>query len=133
MPYPRWLAKLNKRIFNPLTIRRQAKPVVVHVGRRSGRTYQTPTDAYKTATGYVLVVRYGPESDWVRNIMSAGGAKLRVDGAEHSLTSPRLVDQKEAVTALAPGVEVLADFYKAEHYLLTDLAPGDRPATRSDA
>jgi deazaflavin-dependent oxidoreductase (nitroreductase family) len=120
MPYPRWLAKINKRVFNPREIRRGKRPVVIHVGRSSGTVFQTPLDAHPTRGGYVLVVRYGPGSDWVRNILAAGTATLRVEREEHRLDSPRLVSQQEAVDELAPGFEPDADFYKAEHYLLMD-------------
>jgi deazaflavin-dependent oxidoreductase (nitroreductase family) len=94
MPYPRWLATINKRVVNPRQIRKGKFPVVAHVGRTSGRVYQTPLDAYPTKTGYVLVARYGPESDWVRNILAAGTATLRIGGEEHTLDSPRLVSQE---------------------------------------
>ena len=120
MPYPRWLAKINKRVFNPREVRKGERPVVIHVGRSSGAVYQTPLDAHRTQDGYVLVVRYGPGSDWVRNILAADTAVLRVDGAEHRLDSPRLVSQQEAVDQLAPGFEPDADFFKADHYLLMD-------------
>jgi deazaflavin-dependent oxidoreductase (nitroreductase family) len=120
MPYPRWLAKINKRVFNPREIRRGKRPVVIHLGRSSGAVFQTPLDAHPTRGGYVLVVRYGPGSDWVRNILAAGTATLRVEREEHRLDSPRLVSQQEAVDELAPGFEPDADFYKAEHYLLMD-------------
>lgn len=33
VPLPRWLAQLNKRVFNPREIRRGTRPVLVHVGR----------------------------------------------------------------------------------------------------
>jgi deazaflavin-dependent oxidoreductase (nitroreductase family) len=125
MPYPRWLAKINKRVFNPREIRKGKRPVVIHVGRSSGTVLQTPLDAHPTGGGYVLVVRYGPDSDWVRNILAAGTATLRVEGEEHRLDSPRLVSQQEAVDQLAPGCEPNADFYKAEHYLLMDHTNSD--------
>ncbi len=70
----------------------------------------------------MLVVRYGPESDWVRNTLAAGGATLRVDGEDHPLTAPRLATQQEAVKELAPGHEPDANFLKADHYLLMDHA-----------
>jgi deazaflavin-dependent oxidoreductase (nitroreductase family) len=119
MPYPRWLAKVNKRVFNPRQIRKGDYPVVTHVGRTSGRVYRTPLDAYPTETGYVLVARYGPESDWVQNIMAAKTATLRVNGEDHALDSPRLVSQDEAVGALVSG-EPPADFTKAEDFVLMD-------------
>ena len=120
MPYPRWLAKVNKRVFNPREVRKGERPVVIHVGRSSGIVHQTPLDAHPTTGGYVLVVRYGPGSDWVRNILATDTATLRVDGEEHRLDSPRLVSEREAIDQLAPGFEPDADFLKAEHYLLMD-------------
>lgn len=120
MPYPRWLARINKQVFNPREIRRGKRPVVIHVGRTSGTVYQTPLDAHPTRRGFVLVVRYGPESDWVRNILVADAATLRGDGREHRLESPRLVTQQEAVDELAAGLDPGSDFFKAEHYLLMD-------------
>jgi deazaflavin-dependent oxidoreductase (nitroreductase family) len=118
MPYPRWLAKVNKRVFNPREVEKGDKPVVIHVGRSSGTVYQTPLDAYPTIGGYVLVVRYGPDSDWVRNTLASDGATLRVGTEEFQLDSPRLVSQDEAVSQLAPGAEPAKDFFKAGHYLL---------------
>lgn len=122
MPYPRWLAEINKRLFNPREIRRGKYPVVIHVGRTSGKSYQTPLDAYPTETGYVLVARYGPKSDWVRNVLAAESATLRIDGHEHALGSPRLVSLEEALGALASD-EPPDDFTKAEDFVLMDHQP----------
>ena len=119
MPYPRWLAKVNKRVFNPGQVRKGKYPVVTHVGRTSGRSYQTPLDAFPTKTGYVLVARYGPNSDWVQNVLAADAATLRVDGEDHPLDSPRLVSQEEALDALVFD-EPPAQFTKAEDFLLMD-------------
>ena len=120
MPYPRWLARVNRRLFNPGVVRRGDKPVVRHVGRRTGATYLTPMDAHPTTDGFVLVVRYGSRSDWVRNILVAGEAGLVIDGREHAVVAPRLVAQQEAADRLPPDVDPGRDFFKAEHYLLVD-------------
>ena len=119
MPYPRWLAKINKRVFNPKAIRKGDYPVITHVGRTSGRSYQTPLDAYPTKTGYVIVVRYGPKSDWVLNVLAAETVTLRVDGEVLSLGSPQLVSQKEALDALISD-EPPGDFTKADDFVLVD-------------
>lgn len=118
MPYPRWLAKLNKHVFNPREVRRGERPVVVHAGRSTGHTYRTPVDAHPTRHGYVLVVRYGPDSDWVRNILAAGSANLVIGGVEHPLGEPRLVTQDEAIEQLADPSDAGGDFSRAGHYLL---------------
>ena len=119
MPYPRWLAKINKRVFNPKAIRKGDYPVITHVGRTSGRSYQTPLDAYPTKTGYVMVARYGRNSDWVRNVLAAETATLRIDGELVSLSSPRLVSQKEALDVLISD-EPPTDFTKADDFVLMD-------------
>lgn len=119
MAYPRWLAKINKRLFNPAQVRKGTYPIVTHVGRRSGKAYQTPLDAFPTDTGYVLVARYGPESDWVQNVLAAGEASLRVDGTEHPLETPRLVGLDEALDALTAS-EPPRDFTRAADFLLMD-------------
>ncbi len=122
MRYPRWLAKINKRFINPRQIRRGVYPVVTHVGRTSGRSYRTPLDAYPTQNGYVLVARYGPESDWVQNILTAGIAALAINGEEHELNAPRLISQDEALSVLGTE-EPPADFTKAEDFVLMDEYP----------
>ena len=119
MPYPRWLARINKRVFNPSAIRKGTYPVVHHVGRVSGEQRQTPLDAFPTSSGYVLVCRYGPTSDWVQNVLAAGGATLRVDGDDVPLAAPRLVALDEAVAALTTDVPP-KDFTRAEHFVLMD-------------
>jgi len=40
--------------------------------------------------GYVLALTYGPDTDWVKNVLAAGGCELRTRGRVVSLTSPRL-------------------------------------------
>lgn len=119
MSYPRWLAHFNKRIINPGQIRKGRYPVVTHVGRASGKPYRTPLDAYPTRTGYVLVARYGPNSDWVRNVLAADTATLRISGEDHQLQAPRLVGLDEACDALLTD-EPPADFTKAEDFILMD-------------
>ena len=95
MPLPRWLAHINKRVFNPIEVRRGARPVLIHMGRSSGKTYRTPLDAHPLPGGYLFIPLYGPRTDWVRNVMAAQGARLSVDGQEIELRSPRLVKKKD--------------------------------------
>ncbi|MFC3518336.1 nitroreductase family deazaflavin-dependent oxidoreductase [Streptomonospora nanhaiensis] len=99
---PRWWVHLNRRVFNPRAIASGKWPVLVHVGRVSGATYRTPLDACPVEGGYLFVPVYGARSDWVRNVLAAGGARLRVDGREVALTAPRIVGEDEAFAALAP-------------------------------
>jgi deazaflavin-dependent oxidoreductase (nitroreductase family) len=95
MPLPRWLAHINKRVFNPMEVRRGARPVLIHTGRSSGKTYRTPLDTHHLPDGYLFIPLYGPRTDWVKNVLAAQAARLSIDGHEIELDSPRLVKKKD--------------------------------------
>ena len=95
MPLPRWLARINKRVFDPREIRRGVRPVLIHVGRSSGKTYRTPLDAHPLPDGYLFILLYGPRTDWVKNVLVAGAALLSIGGEEIELESPRMVRKKD--------------------------------------
>jgi len=94
MPIPRVVGRWNKAGLNRVT--RHIGPwmpgfgVVVHRGRRSGRRYETPVNVFPAAGGYLLALTYGPDTDWVKNVMAAGGCELRTRGRTVRLDSPRL-------------------------------------------
>jgi deazaflavin-dependent oxidoreductase (nitroreductase family) len=95
MPLPRWLAHINKRVFNPMEMRRGARPLLIHTGRSSGKTYRTPLDAHRLPAGYLFIPLYGPRTDWVKNVLAAHAARLSIDGHDIELQSPRLVKKKD--------------------------------------
>lgn len=121
MPMPRWWAHMNKWTFNPRELRKGRRPVMIHVGRTSGREHQTPLDAYRVEGGYLFVPVYGVQSDWVRNVLAAGSARLRVDGTEVPLTAPRLIDADAAFALLPDGTQRPPAWLTIEQYLLTDV------------
>jgi deazaflavin-dependent oxidoreductase (nitroreductase family) len=94
MPIPRAVGRWNKAGLNRVT--RHIAPwmpglgVVVHRGRRSGRLYQTPVTVFHAEDGFVLALTYGPDTDWVKNVLAAGGCELRTRGRTVRLVSPRL-------------------------------------------
>ena len=95
MPFPQWLARLNKVGLNRL-VRRVAPwlpgmGVVVHKGRRSGRTYQTPVNVFRTPDGFVIALTYGAEkTEWVKNVVAADGCEVRTGGRSYQAGSPRI-------------------------------------------
>jgi hypothetical protein len=101
MPLPRWLARINKRVFNPWMIRRGVQPVLIHIGRVSGKTYRNPIDAHRLPDGYLFIPMYGPRTDWVKNALASGAARLAIEGNEIELGSARLV-RKDQVWSLLP-------------------------------
>ncbi|MFI9510490.1 nitroreductase family deazaflavin-dependent oxidoreductase [Nocardia sp. NPDC052566] len=100
MPTPRWVAKANKFGLNRVTgfIAPWAPgwAVVVHRGRKSGRTFRTPLWAFRRDGGYVIALTYGRDSDWVRNVVAAGAFELETRGHHYEVGSPRVYHDKTA-------------------------------------
>src|SRR5579859_4737387 len=77
-----------KHYFNPL-IRRIAHSahgpfaIVRHIGRRSGKTYETPIIVAPTNNGFVFELTYGPQVDWYKNMLAAGGCTLVWHGRDY--------------------------------------------------
>lgn len=97
---PRFLSavrRLNRRVLNPRQLRTAGRPgshasVVHHVGRRSGSPYRTPVVAVPDGDdAFVVVLPYGPDTDWVRNVVAAGEATLEHEGERIAVTDPDVV------------------------------------------
>jgi deazaflavin-dependent oxidoreductase (nitroreductase family) len=99
------LARFNRTITNPIQGQYAwlLPPwvVICHHGRRTGRLYRTPVNAYRRGSTLAIVVLYGARSDWVRNVL-AGGAEVVRAGRTYELLEARLVDPRvEPVPRLA--------------------------------
>ena len=122
MPLPKWLAQIIKRTFNKMEIRRGVRPVLIHVGRSSGQSYETPLDAHPVESGYIFIANYGRDSDWVKNILAAGTATLRLEGNEVALTSPTVISKEEALPLLPATSKWPPDLMNVTECLRMDLA-----------
>lgn len=107
MVFPRWLARLNRRVTNPMAARvaggRGPFSMVVHVGRNSGKTYRTPVTVFVDGATYRIALTYGPDADWVRNVTAAGEFWLEHQRTLVKLSDLEIVDASDA-TAHVPGV-----------------------------
>ena len=107
MSFADGLARFNRLAFNRVVrtfAGRRGSPVAVveHRGRRSGRRYRTPVLAMPVDGGYLVVLFYGDDRDWVRNVLAAGGCALRRGGRRVELTAPRRLPVGEGI-ALVPA------------------------------
>ncbi len=97
---PRVVARFNKRVNNPLQLNWAPYlppwAVIEHVGRTSGRNYQTPVIAAVDGNTLYVAVLYGEESDWVQNTLRAGSASVRRAGHRYRLERPRLSSARQA-------------------------------------
>lgn len=125
MALPRWLARFNRsvtnRVVSRLPCRRLPFVNVHHVGRRSGRQYTTPLMAFRTETGFVFALTYGPGADWVRNVLSAEWFEMETAGRRYRLIGGRLVPRREALSYLPNVVGRVLRLLGVRWFLAADL------------
>ena len=126
MPIPRFVRQLNRVGLNRVTVLiapwMPGLGVIVHRGRRSGHVYRTPVTPFPADDGYVIAMTYGPDTDWVKNVLAAGGCELRTRGRTVRLVSPQVSrDESQADVRTLPR-RVLR-FIGVDNFLTLKVAP----------
>ena len=56
--------------------------IIQYRGRRSGKDYRTPMNLFRRGDRMVFALTYGPDVQWVRNIVAAGECRVRTMGRD---------------------------------------------------
>ena len=103
----------NKRYFNRLVhlfagVSRTPFALIRHVGRRSGKPYETPIIVMPLGSSFVIALTYGLGVDWYRNVQAAGAATLIWHNHEYTLKQPETIDVNAGLSAFpAPFRQIL--------------------------
>lgn len=97
----------NKHLLNPVMMLVAGQKywyagVVEHTGRHSGKAYATPVVIDRVGDGFIIPLPYGTEVDWLRNVLAAGRATLRVHGQTYGAVEPEIIDATTAFRQLSP-------------------------------
>lgn len=91
----RWVAKFNLAVTNRITRHfvewLPGFGMVTHVGRKSGKIYRTPVNVFRRPGGFLIALTYGPDSEWVKNVLAAGGCQLVTRRLRYEVSEPRVV------------------------------------------
>jgi deazaflavin-dependent oxidoreductase (nitroreductase family) len=106
MQLPQRLARFNRYVTNP--IQRMwagwapAFGILEHVGRRSGKQYHTPVNVFDAEVdgkpGVAILLSYGPDRDWLKNLNAAGGGRMRRHAKTFRVINPQTVTKEEAAS-----------------------------------
>ncbi len=111
MQLPQRLARFNRRVTNPIQ-RLWAGwlppfGILEHVGRRSGKPYRTPLNVFPAGVdgkpAVAILLTYGPDRDWLKNLNAAGGGQIRSRGKKFEVTGSRTVTKAEAAGHVSAG------------------------------
>jgi len=91
----RWLARINIAFTNRITSLfagwLPSFGILTHVGRKSGKVYRTPVNVFRAPKGFIIVLTYSSQSEWVKNVLAAGGCELKTRGKKYHLSTPKVV------------------------------------------
>jgi len=99
---------ISKAVFNKSQMRTAGTPgayagIVRHVGRISGRAYETPVSPVPTDDGFAIALVYGNRTSWLRNVLASGRATLVTEGETWEVDRPELVPMGTVERWFTPG------------------------------
>ena len=126
----RMIARVTDPFTRPLAGRRYFKlwAVVHHVGRRTGADYATPVAIVATSDGFVIPLPWGERTQWARNVLDAGGCRLRWGGADVSLVEPQLIGGDQAQQFFNPVLRMVLRTFGMGVFLRLRKAPSESAA-----
>ena len=99
-PIQRSLRQLTK-VTRPLALRSAGRQgsstsVVRHVGRKTGRPYETPVVAVDHDGAVYIARPYGERTDWLSNVLAKGSATVVSSGDQRDFDQPQVIPMTEA-------------------------------------
>jgi len=111
-----------KHTLNPLT-RRLARTsfgpfsLVRHVGRRSGKHYETPLIVAPIDGGFVIELTYGPNVDWYKNVQAAGGCTIFWHGQDYVIDRIEPMDVATSRAAFPLPARLILNAMNMQHFV----------------
>lgn len=92
----RVVRRFTRVVVNPRVLATAGTPgayasVISHVGRTTGRLYETPVVAERTGDGFVIALPYGTTANWVKNVLVTGSATIVDEGTTYRVDQPEIV------------------------------------------
>ncbi|TXN28996.1 nitroreductase family deazaflavin-dependent oxidoreductase [Lacisediminihabitans profunda] len=116
-----WLYTINHSL-NRLTGRwaRQGSEhfsIVRTVGRKSGKTFETPIIVRPIEGGFVCELTYGPEVNWYRNLVAANGGEIVHNGVTTKIVGLEPMTTAEGIAAFTPFQRRVLRMLKRTHFV----------------
>jgi deazaflavin-dependent oxidoreductase (nitroreductase family) len=124
MPLPKALARFHRRVTNrslgALSGKIPPFATVVHRGRISGVEHRTPVWAFRTEGGFVIALTYGPDSDWVGNVLAAESCRLETARGSYDLVTPELLSGRAGAKLMPWVVRLPLRLLGVDHFLVME-------------
>lgn len=120
--------RFNRAVTNPRVLRSAGTPgasasVIRHIGRVSGRSYETPVGPFAVGDDFLIALPYGSGADWVRNVLTHGTATLVHEGRTVPVHQPEVVPTTLVVDDLPPSEQRMLRVFAVDACLRVRSAP----------
>jgi deazaflavin-dependent oxidoreductase (nitroreductase family) len=104
MMFPNRMRYVAKHVINRLTSHNAGSAkspfaMLRHVGRRSGKTFETPIMVSPLGEDFVLALTYGTKTDWYRNLQANGKGTLIWHGKTYTIEKLEPLDRNTGLSA----------------------------------
>ena len=120
MVIPRAVGKFNKVATNKVLVHLAGHGPFVeleHVGRRSGRVYHVPLNAFRSGDTVTFALTYGPKVDWLRNVRAAGGCRVRLGREILTLGAPVDLATQTGLARMPAPARVVLRLAGVDHFV----------------
>ena len=126
---------LIKHTLNRATLRAARTPggpfsIVRHVGRKSGKTYETPLILARLGDDFVAELTYGPGVQWYQNVVAAGRCTVVHNGTEYQISGIGPLDREAGLRAFGNPAAVILRLLRRHEFRVLHQAQPSRIAPR---
>jgi deazaflavin-dependent oxidoreductase (nitroreductase family) len=90
--------------------------LIRHVGRKTGRVYETPLILARLGDDFVAELTYGPDVSWYRNVVAAGHATVMFHGVEYEIDRIEPIDAATGLRAFGYPAELVLRLMRRSHF-----------------
>jgi deazaflavin-dependent oxidoreductase (nitroreductase family) len=124
----------NKYVTNPMLrglahLHRGPFAIVRHIGRRSGKRFETVIMVWPTGDGFVIALTYGPRVDWYQNLVAAGGGIVFWHGKAYDVGTPEPIAEKAALPFFPPPFRLVLSRIGVHDFVRVNASLPSPPAT----
>ncbi len=121
MPHKR-IRTFNKYVTNRITrgfasFSHGPFALIRHIGRRSGKQYETPIMVEPMGDNFVIALTYGPEVDWYRNLLATGHGTLLWHRKAYTIKQPEAMAKETALQAFPPFFRLVLGRLGTQHFV----------------
>jgi deazaflavin-dependent oxidoreductase (nitroreductase family) len=127
-----WVLKntLNRATLRAARSGRGPFSLVRHVGRKTGKTYETPLLLAQTGAGFVAELTYGTDVSWYRNIVAAGQCVIVHHGIEHHIDRIEPCSAPDGLRAFGYPRSLILRLLRRKEFRLLHETRADAPPGR---